>query len=193
MRIIAAAAVLYVLLLTAGFAQVNSTSSLQPTVLEIFARQPTARIRWSKEVGRIESPEVGVVITALVIEDAVHAPGRMRGVRIDLFNKNARDQVYLEMARLGPVKKALDEIESEINAFQKEQAEGTYRCRGAAEFWHPDQRIHTLNAAYCIAPDWSGLSLSAYKAQGFRFTGHRPSELAAAIGRAMEELERRSR
>jgi len=45
--------------------------------------------------------------------------------------------------------------------------------------------------AYYIAPDSSGLALSAYKAQGFRFPGHRPSELAAAIGRAIEELTRR--
>ena len=191
MRSIATVAVLGHLFLNIGLAQVNSTSSLQPTKLEAFAGRPDAHVTWFKETGRIESSEARVVITALVVEDTSHALRRMRGVRLDLFNNNATDQVYLEEARLEPVKKALDQIESEIEDFQKEREGAAYRYRGAAEFWHPDQRIHTLNAAYYIAPDSSGLSLSAYKAQGFRFPGHRPSELAAAIGRAMDELKRR--
>ena len=191
MRSIATVAVLCDLFLNIGLAQVNQTSSLQPTKLEAFASQSDAQVTWFKETGRIESSEARVVITALVVEDTSHAPSRMRGVRLDLFNNNATDQVYLEEARLEPVKKALDQIESEIEDFQKEREGAAYRYRGAAEFWHPDQRIHTLNAAYYIAPDSSGLSLSAYKAQGFRFPDHRPSELAAAIGRAMDELKRR--
>jgi hypothetical protein len=191
MRSIATVAVLGHLFLNIGLAQVNPTSSLQPTKLEAFAVRPNAQVTWSKETGRIESSEARVVITALVVENTSPALGRMRGVRLDLFSNNATDQVYLEEARLEPVKKALDQIESEIEDFQKERDGAAYRYRGAAEFWHPDQRIHTLNAAYYIAPDSSGLSLSAYKAQGFRFPGHRPSELAAAIGRAMDELKRR--
>jgi hypothetical protein len=191
MRPIVFAAALCSLFLNLGTAQVSPTVSLQPTKLEAFASQPDTRVKWSKEVGRIESAEARVVITVLVVENTAHSRS-VRGVRVDLFNSNTTDQVYLEEARLEPVKKALDQIDSEIVDFQKEADEGTrYRYRGAAEFWHPDQRIHTLNAAYYIAPDSSGLALSAYKAQGFRFPGHRPSELAASIGRAIEELTRR--
>ena len=69
-------------------------------------------------------------------------------------------------------------------------ASSPYRYLGAAEFWHPHPEVHTLNAAYYIAPDSSGLSLSAYKGQQFRFPNHRLSELAKVIGIAMDELKR---
>jgi hypothetical protein len=191
MRSIATAVIFCNLFLNIGFVQIKSASSLEPTELEGFAAQPDSYVRWSKKIGDIEGTEARVVITALAVENAKRVPSRMKGVRIDLVNHNASDQVYIEESRLEPIKKALDQIDSEIAEFEKESNEGT-KCRylGAAEFWHPDRRIHTLNAAYYIVPDSSGLSLSAYRAQEFRFPGHRPSELAAVIGRVMDELER---
>lgn len=177
-------------LLNIGLAQVKPTASLQPTRLEAFSRQPTAKVTWFREVGQIESPEARVIVTALMIKDAVKPPHQMCGIRIDLANQNARDRVYLEEAKLEAVKKALEEIESGIERYKKEPADSPYRYYGAAEFWHPHLKVHTLNAAYYIAPDSSGLSLSAYKGQGFRFPDHRPSELSTAIGKAMDELKR---
>jgi hypothetical protein len=177
-------------LLNIGIAQVKPTASLQPTRLEAFAGQPTAQVTWSKEVGQIESDEARVIVTALTVEAAVPPSDRMCGIRIDLAGKNARDQVYIEDAKLEALRKALEEIESGIESFRKEPASSPYRYLGACEFWHPHLKEHTLNAAYYIAPDSSGLSLSAYKGQGFRFPDHRPSELANAIGKAMDELKR---
>ncbi len=177
-------------LLNIGLAQVKPTPSLQPTSLEAFAGQSTTQLTWSREVGQIESDKARVIITALIIEDAVHTPHRMCGIRIDLANQNARDQVYLEEAKLEAVRKALEEIESGIESFRKEPASSPYRYLGAAEFWHPHLKVHTLSAAYYIAPDSSGLSLSAYKGQQFRFPNHRLAELAKVIGMAMDELKR---
>ena len=189
MRSAITVAALCCFLLNIGLAQVKPTPSLQPTRLEAFAGQPNAHVTWSKEVGQIKSDEAHVVVTALMIKDAM-APQRMCGVRIDLSNQNAKDQVYLEAAKLEGVRKALEEIESGIAGYHKEPSNTPYRYYGAAEFWHPHLRLHTLNAAYYIAPDSSGLSLSAYKGHGFRFPDHRPSELAKAISLAMEELKR---
>lgn len=189
MRSAATVAALCGFLLNIGLAQVKPTPSLQPTRLEAFAGQPTARVKWSEEVGQIESDEARVIVTALILEDAVQPPHRMCGIRIDLHNQNTRDQVYLEEAKAEAVKRALEEIESEIENFRKEPASSPYRYHGAAEFWHPHLKVHTLNAAYYIAPDSSGLSLSAYKEQQFRFPDHRPSELAKVIGRAIDELK----
>ena len=189
MRSAAAVAALCGFLLTVGLAQVKPTPSLQPTRLEAFAGQPTAQVTWSKGVGHIVSDEARVIVTALIIEDAVQPPHRMCGIRIDLANQNASDQVYLEETRLEAVKRALEQIESEIESFRKEPQSSPYNYLGAAEFWHPQLRVHTLNAAYYIAPDSSGLSLSAYKGQQFRFPDHGPSELAKAIGQAMDELK----
>lgn len=188
MRSAALLTALFALLLN-GFAQVKPTPSLQPTRLEAFAGQGTARVTWSKEAGRIESDEARVVVTALIVENAAQSDKRMRGIRIDLTNQNESDQVYLEEAKLEAVKKALEEIESGIETFRKEPASSAHTYLGAAEFWHPHLNVHTLNAAYYIAPDSSGLSLSAYRDQGFRFPGHRPSELAKAISRAMDDLK----
>jgi len=177
------------LLLNIGLGQVKPTP-LQPSRLEEFVAHPTARVTWSKEVGQIESNEARVTITALMIEDAVHTPRRMCGIRLDLANQKASDQVYLETAKLEAVRRALEEIESGIETFRKEPAGGPYRFLGADEFWHPHLKVHTLNAAYYVAPDSSGLSLSAYKDQGFRFPDHRPSEFRKVIGVAMGELQR---
>lgn len=185
----AAVATLCALVFNIGLAQLNQTPSLQPTPLEAFAGQPTAQVTWSKEAGRIESIEARVVVTALIVKDTVQPPHRMRGVRIDLTNQNATDQVYLDEAKLEAVKEALEEIESGIKSFLNEQESTPYRYLGSAEFRQIRPRVHTLSAAYYIAPDSTGLSLSAFKGQQFRFPNHRPSELAEAIGRAMEELK----
>ena len=190
MKVVISVAALCCLLLNIGLAQVKPTPSLQPTRLEAFAGHATAQVTWSKEVGQIESGEARVTITALMIKDAVHTPQRMCGIRLDLANRKASDQVYLEAAKLEAVRKALEEIESGIGTFRKEPAGSPYRYLGAAEFWHPHLKVHTLNAAYYIAPDSSGLSLSAYKDEGFKFPDHRPSELAKVIDVAMGELQR---
>jgi hypothetical protein len=189
MRLAVTVAALCGFLLNIGPAQVRPTPSLQPTRLEAFVGEPTAKVTWSKEVGQIESDEARVIVTALMIKDAVQPPHQMCGIRIDLANQNARDQVHLEEAKLEAVRKALEEIENGIDGYRKEPVDSPYRYYGAAEFWHPYLKVHTLNAAYYIAPDSSGLSLSAYKGQGFRFPDHRPSELATVIGMAMDELK----
>ncbi len=77
----------------------------------------------------------------------------MRGIRIDLVNQNATDQVYLEEARLEALRKAVEEIESGIESFRKEPESSPYRYLGADEFRHPHLRVHTINAGYYIAPD----------------------------------------
>lgn len=189
MRSVATLIALCGFLLNIGFAQVRPTHYLQPTKLEAFAGRPTARVTWSKEVGRIDSNEARVVVTALIIEDTVQPPHRMRGIRIDLANQSAKDQVYLEESTLELVKRALGEIESGIESFRKEPASAPYRYRGACELWQPRPTVHTLSAAYYIAPDSSGLSLTAFKGQEFRFPDHKPSELTEAISRAMNDLK----
>jgi hypothetical protein len=189
MRSPAAVAIICGLLFDIALANTGQTTSLKPTILEAFASQPTARISWSKEAGRIDSAEASAVIIALIVEDEAQPPHRMRGVRIDLANRDATDQVYIEESKIETIKKALEKIERGIDLFRTERSSTPLRYFGAEEFWNPGANVHTLNAAYYIAPDSSGLSLSAYRKQQFRFRGHYPSEVAVALGRAMEELK----
>ncbi len=177
-------------LLSFGFAQVSQTTSLQPTKLEAFAHQPTAHVTWSNEVWRAESAEARVVVMAIVVEDSAQPQERMRGVRLDLAKQNVSDQVYLDEAKLEATRKALNEITSGIRSFRRERSDSPYRYLGAEEFWHPYPTVHTLNAAYHLAPDSSGLSLSAFTGQAFRFPDHSPAQLSAAIARAIDELKR---
>jgi hypothetical protein len=148
------------LLFSIGLAQVNPTSALQPTQLEAFAGQATAQVTWSKEVGRIESAEARVVVTALVVKDEMQPRRRMRGIRIELAGPNATDRVYLAEPELEVVKKALEGIESGIDSFRNERGDAPLRYLGACELWQPRPTVHTLSAAYFIAPDSSGLSLA---------------------------------
>lgn len=185
------AATLCGLLLNIGIAQVKPTPPLRPTRLEAFAAQPSSRITWSKEVGRLEHPEARAVVTALVVENPTQAPHRMRGIRIELVKlvkETARDEVYLEDTELKTVKQELDKIASGIDEFRREPRTSPYMYLGSCELRQPRPTVHTLSAAYYIAPDSSGLSLSAFKKQEFRFPGYSPSLLAAAIGRAMQEF-----
>jgi hypothetical protein len=186
MKSFASAAVLFNFLLN-----VIIQVSLEPTKLEAFASRPKSRVTWSSQVGRIDGAKTQAIVTALIIEEAGQSANRMRGIRIDLSNENTTDQIYLEEAKLEAIKKALVEIESGSESFRKEISSTPVRYYGAAEFWRPYQRIHTLNAAYYIRPESSGLSLSAYKDQEFRFPDHRPRELADLISRAIKELNQR--
>lgn len=189
MRSPAAVAIICGLFFNIALVNASQTPSLKPTILEAFASQPTARVTWSKEAGRIDGTEASAVVIALIVEDAAQPPNRMRGVRIDLANRDATDQVYIEEPKIETIKKALEKIERGIDLFRTERSRTPLRYFGAEEFWQPGANVHTLNAAYYIAPDSSGLSLSAYRKQQFRFPGHYPSELAVALGRAMEELK----
>ena len=191
MRSVAGAATLCGLLLNVGLAQVNSKPSLQPTRLEAFASLPTAHITWSKEVGRLERPEARAVVTALVVDDPLQPPHRRRGIRIELSNQMARDQVYIEDTELETVKKALDKIASGIVEFRNEPGSSPLMYLGACELRQPYPTVHTLDAAYYITSASSGLSLSAFKSQEFRFSGYGPSRLAAVIARAMDEFKQR--
>ncbi len=189
MRALATLALISGLLASAAIAQTSQRPALQPTRLEAFATQPTARVTWSKEIGQINSSEASVIVTALIVEDETSPPNRMRGVRIDLANQKATDQVYIEEAKLEAIKKALAEIIRGMERARRERSDTRYRYLGAAEFWRPGEWVHTLNAAFYIAPDSSGLSISAYNEQEFRFPNHSPSELAALIYRAIGELK----
>jgi hypothetical protein len=178
--------------------QASSDDTLQPTPLEAFARQAGTHIAWSRQVGRVDSTEAHAVVTALVVEDSAQPPDRIRGIRIDLTNGDARDAVYLGEETLSVYKNALDQISRDVARERSRKtgggatAQAGTECLGACVFWYGDKapQVHCLNAAYCIAPDWSGLTLSAFRQVGFRFPGRGPSQLSTAIARARTALQK---
>ena len=190
MRSIVSLAALCGLLLNIGLAQVNPTPSLQPTGLEALAGQPTAKVTWSNEVGRIDSAEAHAVVTALVIEDQVQPPHRMSGIRIELATQTATDQIYLDNVSMEAFKKDLDEIASYGEYFRNKHVKGSLGYLGSCRLRQSSPTVHTLSATFYVAPDSSGLSLSAFKGQEFRFPERSPSQLASVIASAESQLKK---
>ena len=152
---------------------------------EHFAKRPTSRVVWSKEVGRIDTDRAHAVITALIVEDATSKPQRMRGIRIDLSEGDVKDQVYTSEDLLERLTNALNEVADGLPYFLSRGSTSSNRCFGSGVFWQ--QTGHAFSASSCFIGDWYGLSVNTGDAS-FRFTGVHPSAFVIAIGRAKDEL-----
>lgn len=167
--------------------------NLQPTPLEAFAQLPTTHIVWSKEAGRLDSGDAHVVVTGLILEDTAQPPDRMRGIRIDLRNQKSEDQVYLGEETLAAYRDALDEISRFSKETKRQDDPGGTHYLGACLFWYGNKvpRVHALNVADYLAPDSSGLSISAFKNAEYRFPGQDAGQLSLTISKAIEQLKSR--
>jgi hypothetical protein len=154
----------------------------QLEAFERYAKQPTAQVTWSKEVGRIETDQAHAVIMALIVEDATQTPKQMRGVRIDLSEGDKKDQLYTSEEYLDRLIKALNEITDGAPSFL-EKANGN-ACFGSGVFWQ--QQGHAFSASQCVTRTFEGLSVSG----GFHFPGGMPAPFAGAVERGRDELKR---
>ena len=194
MKSIASLIGLCFVLLSVGQTQTGRTLSPRPTALEAFAGQSATHVVWSSEVGRLDSKEAHGIVTALVLENSAQAHNRVGGVRIDLSSPDSNDAVYVGEEMLVVYKNALDEITRNVPGHRKSARDdlepGGTSCLGTGTFWYADNRprVHALSAAYCFAPDSEGLCLSALKDSVFRFPDQDPSQLSAAIARAIAQL-----
>ena len=176
------------LLLNIGAAQVNSPTASELEAMERYAKRPTAHVAWSKEMNRIEADQTQAVITALVVEDATQAPGRMRGIRIDLAGQGVKDRLYVGETFLERLIEALDEVSAGMGSFLGQG--GSSRCFGSCAFLSAVREgVHFFHASQCSMSDgWFGLSVSTGAAT-FRFTELDPLRFASAIARAADALK----
>jgi hypothetical protein len=176
------------LVLDMGFSQTTQPTTSQLEALEHFAKQPTAQVTWSKEVGRIDTAQAHAIITALIVDDATQTPRQMHGISIDLIEGELRDRIYASEDLLDRLIRALDGI---TDAWPRWLSQVQTRgCLGSGEFWQ--QQGHTLAVAQCAGTDWegfSGLSIGT-GTTNFRLPGVNPALLAGAIARGRDELKR---
>ena len=92
---------------TAGPSQVTFVAALRYPI-EKFVRQPSARLVWSKEIGRIEEGEMRLVATVAQIEDPGSVTRHARGIRIDVTNGLVSDQMWEEDRRLSATRPVLE-------------------------------------------------------------------------------------
>lgn len=128
-------------------------------------------------------------MTVLVVDDVEQPPEKMRGVRFDLENNSARDQVYLAEAELSVVKRELGWMEEGLR-FLKSSGSAPYNVFGTQSCRMPKRPLRILCPDYYAGPDHSGLRLRSYGGPLFTFPDRKPSELAALIDRATVALEK---
>jgi len=193
-----------------GLAQFGSQDAFEPSPMEAFAERPGAHTAWSSEIGRLENgdevatwqradgmwiPARGrlatdgtrAVVTALVLENAAESAPKIRGVRIDLFGKEATDRIYLDEEASRRTIKALQSIADGVK-----RGIAASGCYGAAEFWPlyrwPWNKYHELDAEVCA----SDLTLiGRHKPALFRFYQQGPERLSALLGTALDRLKDR--
>ena len=176
---LAAVATFCCLLLNIGFAQVNPRPSFEPSPLEVFAGRPTARVTWSKEIGRLES-ESRATVTALIVEDVTSEPSVMRFIRVDLAHIGAHPTCDWKVSAWRIM------CERDNAAFYVEEgrleAVANDIKRGAAKL-RPLEFIaqyHTTNPLQAS----TGLIVC-----GYQFSDRRPGDLAELFTRAIAELK----
>jgi hypothetical protein len=169
-----------------GYSQVNQPTASQLEALEKFAKNPTARVTWSKEVGRIDTGQAKAVVTVLVVEDLAQTPHQMRGVIISLMDQHVEDEVYVGEEFLERLIKALNDIRFFSTS------SGSSRCSGSDAFLSAFREgAHVFHASQCsMADGWAGLSVATGR-ETFRFTSQNPAAFARTIARAREELKLR--
>lgn len=157
----------------------------QPSAFEASVIRPTARVVWSKMIGRLESEYARATITALILEDTTIAPSIKRGVRVDLAHRiaspvcnwkylawdvmcrRANPAVYIEDDELEAVRKGIE--------------------RGAVEI-RPYGYISQYGGRQDSSERGSGLIVC-----GYEFPGIEASEISALFTQAIAELRAASR
>jgi hypothetical protein len=161
----------------------------EPSALQKFIEQPASYTSESRVIGRIDDPAAQLIVTALVVSNGVIPPYKMQGIRIDLINETKRDQVYLAQQELDTIRAGIEKIDTEMVSFRDSKTGNDgMQCLGAAEFWHPDRRIHTLNVAYCVTSQSEWLNISANTSQNWKFLPQTGSRLAALLMQAKRDL-----
>jgi len=149
---------------SAGTSEVTFVAALRYPI-EKFVRQPTARLAWSKEIGRIEEGETRLVVAVAQIEDPGSVTRQARGIRIDVTNGLVSDQMWEEDRRLSATRSRL-------------------------ESWAAGQLplIYGLGRTHNAVGNTSGLTI-VRDAHQYSFPGsQRPAELARLFLQALEEL-----
>jgi len=157
--------------------------------MEAFAKEPSVRVVWSGEIGRLERGAAKAVITALVLDGGAR---QMRGVMIELSSAAAAtDRIYLDEEATERTRAAMVEI---TDAVARSGSPGGSGCMGAREFWPlydwPWNKFHELNVDFCGAEPNTALVLYGRgKAAAFTFPRKNPTDLAAILVAATEQLK----
>lgn len=88
--------------LAAAPQEARPPATLEPTVLEVFAARPDARVIWSRPLAAFVSDSTTATPTVIVVESPSATPAVLRGLRVDFASHAARscDLKYVEWAEM---------------------------------------------------------------------------------------------
>jgi len=162
-------------------------SALRPSALEAYLQQPNVEVTWSSEIGRFDSAETHVMVTAILAQAS--PAQKAAGVKVELGNRNGTDYIYVGEDRIPGLIDALNNLDSEVEEFHNKRSTPSLYMGSCALRQSQAPFIHTLSASYYIASDSSGLSLSSHNRQDYRFPDRRPADLASLLSKALRELK----
>jgi hypothetical protein len=149
---------------------------LPPSPLEAFVGRSSAKVVWSKTIGRLEGSEARATVTALAVEDPTETPAVMRGVRIDLEHlvPNPKcDQIYLAWRVMCKRPSAAVFVEE-----ARLEEVRTWLGRGSAQLRHAEY----------ISRYWSNTNGGGLIVCGYTFQGRTPSDLSELLKSAIDAL-----
>jgi hypothetical protein len=159
-----------------------------PTALEAFANAPDTRMEQEIDVGKLESADAWLNMTAVVLVNDGQQAGEMKGVRFALKNNVGMDTVYLDPTQLGRLRRDLSGLEI-ARAFPEEHGADTpYKVQGTASCWNPESKARIMCPSVYTFPDGSGLSLHALFSPDFRFPNRSAKELMVLVETSLRAL-----
>jgi hypothetical protein len=184
-----------ILTVAIAFASCSPTQASEPspTVLEAFASAPDTRIKREIEIGKLESVDAVLHMTALVLVNDGHQAGEMKGVRFALKNNVAMDSIYLDPAQLDRLRRDLNGLEIGKEALadlEKDEPGGgaPYKVQGTESCWNPKSTARIMCPGAYTTPDGAGISLGGLFSPVFEFPNRSAKQLLPLVEASLRAL-----
>jgi hypothetical protein len=184
-----------ILAVAIGFASWTPTHANEPTptALEAFASAPDTRIKQAMDVGKLDSADALLNITALVLVNDGHQAGEMKGVRFALKNNVGMDTIYLDPAQLDRLRRDLNGLEIGKEALadlEKDEpgSDAPYKVQGTESCWNPKSTARIMCPGAYTTPDGVGISLGALFSPVFQFPNRSAKELMQLVETSLRAL-----
>ena len=179
-----------VLLLVTAFVLCGATlvNEPTPTALEAFVSEPDTRIKQAVDVGRLDSADALLSMTALVLVNDGQRAGEMKGVRFVLHNNVGMDTIYLDPTQLDRLRQDLNGLEIGQATVEEDSGDAPYKVQGTESCWNPKSTARILCPSTYTFPDGSGLSVHALFSRDFQFPNRSAKELMELVESSLRAL-----
>jgi len=174
-----------VLTLFAAVSLAQTTDLPQRRLLETAASRSGAQIIWSMPAGSLEGGGLHAGFTVLAVVDSANPGQQVRGIRVDLAQKDWKGVVYIDEDDVPVLKKGAVSLARWQADYAKAPATPTFSTHAPE-----DDQVRPLYFGYRRTGDDATLYLGGAGVPSFLFKGPMPTDLAAIFARATQELSK---